>query len=203
MRILLIGATGTIGKEIAQILEVRHEVIPATRNSGIHVDIEDSVSIRKMYSQAGTLDAVICAVGSAVFKPFEQLTDEDFAFSVRDKLLGNVNVVRHGIGSLRDGGSFTLTTGTLAQEPAPAGAAYSTVNAGLEGFVRAAALEMPRGIRVNAVSPGWISETLAALGQDPSTGMPARQVAKFYLEAIEGRESGRIIAATRSEAMLP
>jgi NAD(P)-dependent dehydrogenase (short-subunit alcohol dehydrogenase family) len=198
MRILLVGATGTIGSEIAKALQERHEVVAASRRSGIHVDIEDPSSVRSMYREAGTVDAVICAVGSAVFKPFEQLTDDDWAFSVRDKLLGNVTLVRHGIDSLRDGGSFTLTTGILAQQPVPGGAAYSLVNAALEGFVRAAALEMTRGIRINAVSPGWISETLAALGQDPSGGLPAREVAKAYVEAVEGRETGRIIAAERA-----
>lgn len=198
MRILLVGATGTIGTGIAKALEGRHEVIAASRNSGIHVDIEDPESIRNMYREAGTLDAVICAVGGAAFKPFDQLTDEDFAFSVRDKLLGNVNLVRYGFGSLRDGGSITLTSGTLAQQPAPGGAAYSLVNAGLEGFVRAAALEAPRGIRVNAVSPGWLSETLAAFGQDPSGGIPARDVGSFFVAAVEGRDTGRIIVAERA-----
>lgn len=198
MRILLVGATGTIGTGIAKALEGRHEVIAASRNSGIHVDIEDLESIRNMYREAGTLDAIISATGSAVFKPFDQLTDEDFAFSAKDKLLGNVNLVRYGFGSLRDGGSITLTSGTLAQQPGPGGAAYSLVNAGLEGFVRGAALEAPRGIRVNAVSPGWLSETLTTLGRDPSSGIPARDVARFFVEAVEGRDTGRVIVADRA-----
>lgn len=198
MRILLVGATGTIGTGIAKALEGRHDVIAASRNSGIHVDIEDPESIRNMYREAGTLDAIISATGSAVFKPFDQLTDEDFAFSAKDKLLGNVNLVRYGFGSLRDGGSITLTSGTLAQQPGPGGAAYSLVNAGLEGFVRAAALEAPRGIRVNVVSPGWLSETLSALGQDPSRGIPARDVAPFFVKAVEGRDTGRVIVVERA-----
>ena len=97
MGILLVGATGTIGTGIASALKGRHEVIAASRNSGIHVDIEDPESIRNMYREAGTVDAVICAVGTAVFKPLDQLTDEDFAFSARDKLLGNVNLMRYGL----------------------------------------------------------------------------------------------------------
>jgi NAD(P)-dependent dehydrogenase (short-subunit alcohol dehydrogenase family) len=198
MRVLLVGATGTIGSEIAKALEGRHEVVAASRNSGVHVDIDDPESIVAMYREVGVVDAVICAAGSAVFAPLQQLGDDDFETSLRSKLMGSVNVVRFGIGSVRDGGSFALTTGILAQQPMPGGAAYAIVNAGLEGFVRVAALEMPRGIRVNAVSPDWISETLSTMGRDPAQGVPAHDAAKAYVEAIEGNDNGRIIAAVRA-----
>lgn len=193
MRVLLVGASGTIGTQIAEALEGRHEVLAASRHAGIRVDIVDPESIRAMYRQAGTVDAVICAAGSAAFKPLEQLSDADFAFSLESKLMGEVNVVRFGIGAVRDNGSFTITSGILAQQPAPGSAAVSLVNAGLEGFVRAAALEMPRGIRVNAVSPDWISETLLSMGQDPAHGVPAHEVAKAYVEALESSDNGRVI----------
>jgi NAD(P)-dependent dehydrogenase (short-subunit alcohol dehydrogenase family) len=192
MRILLVG-TGLIGSEIAKAVEGRHEVVKASRGAGVRVDITDSESIRAMYREVGKVDAVVIAAGGAVFKPLQELSDADFESSVRSKLMGQVNVVRYGIDAVRDGGSFTLTSGTLAQDPTVGGAMYSLVNAGLEGFTRAAALEMPRGIRVNAVSPGWISETLAAMGQDPSRGTPAREVAKAYVQAIEGHDNARVI----------
>jgi NAD(P)-dependent dehydrogenase (short-subunit alcohol dehydrogenase family) len=104
--------------------------------------------------------------------------------------MGQVNVVRLGFGNMEDGGSFTLTTGILAQAPIPGSAAISLVNAGLEGFVRAAALEAPRNIRVNAVSPPWVTETLQALKMDVSQGLPAAVVARAYVRSVTGDDTG-------------
>lgn len=197
MRILVIGAGGTLGSEVVKALKPRHEIMEAQRNSGLTVDIADSDSIRAMYAKAGQLDAVVVAAGEAAFAPFAQLKDADFQLSLRSKLMGQVNVVRFGIDALSDGGSFTLTSGVLAQQPMPGSAAISLVNAGVEGFARAAALELPRGLRVNVVSPGWVSETLSAMGQDPSNGVPAAEVAKAYVESVEGNNTGTVIPAQR------
>ena len=109
--------------------------------------------------------------------------------------MGQVNVVRAGMATIRDGGSFTLTSGVLSTEPMRGSAAISLVNAGLEGFARAAALEMPRGVRINVVSPPWVSETLEAMGRDADAGMPAAQVARAYVESVEGSENGEVLDA--------
>jgi NAD(P)-dependent dehydrogenase (short-subunit alcohol dehydrogenase family) len=109
--------------------------------------------------------------------------------------MGQINLVRVGLPYINDQGSFTLTSGVLAQQPIPGSAAISLVNAGLEGFVGAAALEATRGIRVNVVSPPWVSETLEAMGQDPSTGLPAAQVAPAYVESVESQRTGEILDA--------
>jgi len=110
----------------------------------------------------------VCAAGKAAFAGLEDLTDAGFELSVSNKLMGQVNLVRLGLARVRDGGSFTLTSGVLAAEPTPGSAAISLVNAGVEAFARAAALEMPRGTRINVVSPPWVAETLQAMGRDPS-----------------------------------
>ncbi|HET6676239.1 MAG TPA: SDR family oxidoreductase [Nitrospiraceae bacterium] len=109
-----------------------------------------------------------------------------------NKLMGQVNLVRIGRHSLKDGGSFTLTSGVLGHEPMRGSASISMVNAGVEGFVRAAALELPRGIRINAVSPPWVTETLKTLGMDLSIGLPAEQVARLYAPSVEGTGTGQI-----------
>jgi NAD(P)-dependent dehydrogenase (short-subunit alcohol dehydrogenase family) len=109
--------------------------------------------------------------------------------------MGQINVVRSGLSQIADYGSFTLTSGVLSLEPMPGSTAISPVNAGIEGFVRAAALELPRGVRINAVSPPWVKETLVALGMDPSPGMPAAEVAKAYAESVEGTKNGFVIDA--------
>jgi NAD(P)-dependent dehydrogenase (short-subunit alcohol dehydrogenase family) len=146
-----------------------------------------------MYRSIGKVDAVVCAAGQARFSPLAQLSDADFRFCLDNKLMGQVNVVRFGFEHLADRGSFTVTTGILAQAPMPGSAAISLVNAGREGFVRAAALEAPRGIRVNAVSPPWITETLQALKMDTSHGLPAAVVARTYVTSVTGRDSGAIL----------
>lgn len=198
MRILLIGATGTIGSAIAAALRGRHDVIEAShKKAAITVDIADPESIRAMYKKAGKVDAVVSAAGAGKFAPLEKLSDDDFRFSLNNKLMGQVNVVRYGFDFVNDGGSFTVTSGVLAQQPMKGSGAISLVNAGLEGFIRAAALEAPRNIRVNCISPPWVSETLKAMGQEPSGGVPADTVAKAYVRSLEGRESGLVIPVTK------
>jgi len=191
MRILVVGAGGTIGRAIVAALSVGNEVVSVSRQSaGIKVDIADPASIQAMFRSVGKLDAVVSAAGQATFAPLAKLSDADFRFCLDNKLMGQVNLVRFGLEHVADGGSFTLTTGILARSPMPGSAAISMVNAGIEGFVRAAALEAPRGIRVNAVSPPWVAETLLALKMDPSQGLPAAVVARSYVQSVMGRESG-------------
>jgi NAD(P)-dependent dehydrogenase (short-subunit alcohol dehydrogenase family) len=191
MRILVVGASGTIGRAVVAALSAGNEVISASlRKTTTKVDIADPSSIRQMYRSLGKLDAVVCAAGQAKFAPLAQLSDADFHFCLDNKLMGQVNLVRFGFEHVEDGGSFTLTTGILAQTPMPGSAAISLVNAGLEGFVRAAALEAPRKIRVNAVSPPWVTETLQALKMDESQGLPAAVVARAYVRSVTGSDSG-------------
>lgn len=201
MRILLIGATGTIGKAVAAALAPRHEVLAAARSGTANtLDIDDPESIRALMARIGQVNAIVCAAGQAAFRPFAELTGEDFALSIRSKMMGQVNAVRFGLPAVADGGSITLTSGVLAQAPMVGSAAVSLVNAGLEGFGRAAALEAPRGIRVNVVSPGWVTETLLAYKMDPAGGTPAADVAKFYVQAVEGQMKGQTLVARRASA---
>ncbi|HKE42534.1 MAG TPA: short chain dehydrogenase [Casimicrobiaceae bacterium] len=193
MRILVIGATGMIGTAVVAALSAGNEIVPASRRSAaVNVDIADPASIQKMYRSIGKVDAVVCAAGQAKFSPLTQLSDADFRFCLDNKLMGQVNVVRFGFEHLADRGSLTVTTGILAQAPLPGSAAISLVNAGLEGFVRAAALEAPRGIRVNAVSPPWVTETLWALKMD-TQGLPTAVVARTYVTSVTGRDTGAIL----------
>ena len=194
MRVLVIGATGTIGKEVVAALR-GHDVISASHAKAPEkVDIADPKSIRALYQRVGKVDAIISAAGNGAWKPLAELTDADFAFSVGHKLMGQVNVIRFGFDAVRDGGSITVTSGVLSQQPMPGSGAVSLVNAGLEGFVRAAALEAPRKIRVNVVSPPWVSETLKAMGQDPAHGLPAAGVAKTYVAAVTGAATGAVLS---------
>lgn len=195
MKIIVIGATGTIGKAVADALAGKHEVVRASRSGAVKADLEDPASLARLFETVKDVDAVVCCAGSAAFKPLAQLSDGDFQVGLRSKLMGQVNLVRTAMRHLRDGGSITLTSGVLAHEPMPGGAAISLVNAALEGFVTGAAIELPRGLRVNVVSPPWITETLVALKMDPKIGIPAADCAKAYVAAVEGRDTGKTLDA--------
>jgi len=189
MRIIVIGATGTIGAAAAAALEQRHEVVRASRSGSPSVELEDPASIVALLAAAGPVEAVVCCAASARMAPIDA-PDEAFLSGLHGKLLGQVALLRLALPHLRDGGSVTLTAGTF--DPPMAGAAFGAlVNAGLEAFVRAAALELPRGLRVNAVSPGWVRETLRAMGRDGGT--PAADVARAYVAAVEGSAQGQVI----------
>jgi NAD(P)-dependent dehydrogenase (short-subunit alcohol dehydrogenase family) len=196
MKILVIGATGTIGAPVAEALEVRHEVIRASHtHSVLTVDLGDPDSIKRLYARIGRVDAVVCVAGQTAFGPVLALSDADFTLCISSKMMGQVNLVRFGADAITDKGSFTLTSGILSRQPMPGGAAISMVNSGLEGFARGAALDLPRGLRINAVAPGWVRETLVAMKMDPASGTPAAQVAKAYVKAVEGNMTGQVLDA--------
>lgn len=198
MKIIVIGAGGTIGAEVVNALSLnKHEVVGASRSSAVTVDLDDPASIRAMFEKVRGVDAVISCAGNAVFKPFADLTDADYEIGLRSKLMGQVALARLAKDHLRDGGSITLTTGILAIHPMLGSASISMVNAGLEGFVRAAALEMPRRLRINAVSPPWVKETMVKFGMDPTPGLASAAVAKAYVAAVEGSHQGNILDPTR------
>jgi NAD(P)-dependent dehydrogenase (short-subunit alcohol dehydrogenase family) len=199
MNVVVVGATGTIGKAVVKALTPRPEIIAVSNKSGPkRLDLAARESIEAAIRSIGQMDAIINVAGLAKFGSLKELTDEDFQLSLRNKLMGQVNLVRLAVDQLADNGSITLTSGALARFPMPGSAAISLVNAGIEGFVRAAALEMPRGIRINAVSPGWVTETLRSLGMDPAGGTPSDVVAGAYVQSLEGETTGQIIDPVRT-----
>lgn len=194
MRVIVVGATGTIGSAVVAALSARHDMVKVGSKSGaVRVDLALPDSISDMFRAVGPFDALVSAAGLAKFASFEDLKDADYQFSLSNKLMGQANLVRIGRQFISDRGSFTLTSGVLSQEPMKGSVAISMVNAGLEGFVRAAAIDLPRGIRVNVVSPPWVTETLIARKMDPSIGLPAAIVAQAYVMSVEGNLTGQTI----------
>lgn len=192
----MIGAAGLIGKDVVKTLG-ESECIRASRSSDERVDISDPKSIAALFARIGMVDGIICTGGAARFKPWSELTDEDWTFSLANKLLGQVNVVRYGLKSVRPGGAITLTTGLASQYPSPGSAIITTVNAAVEAFVRAAAAEPSISVRVNAVSPGWVSETLQAMGRNPAEGIPAAEVAKITVRQFREGATGSVAPAAK------
>jgi NAD(P)-dependent dehydrogenase (short-subunit alcohol dehydrogenase family) len=195
MKILVIGATGTIGSALVEQLGNKVELITASRSSGsVPVDIADPESVKRLFSGLSDLDAVVCTVGVAPYAPLFKLSDADFEKGLHNKLMGQVNVVRFGVQALAANGSFTLTGGLASRHPFESGGALiSMCNAGLEGFVKAASRELPRNIRLNVIAPGWVRETLVKLKMDPIAGVPALRVAERYVDAIRGSMTGQVL----------
>lgn len=195
MKILIVGANGLLGSAAVAALKGRHEVIEASRSSGVSVDLAEPDSIRRMFDQVGTVDAVISCTGSVPFKPLSELMDKDFRAGFEDKVLGQVNLVQLGAEYIADGGSFTLTSGVLAREPILTGAAASLANGALESFVMAAAAELPRGIRINAVSPTVLAEASGYHEFFPGfSQVPADEVGRAYVKSVEGIQTGQVFA---------
>ncbi len=196
MRILLIGASGTIGRRIYDDFSKKHEVVKAGRSGeDAAVDITSPASIEEMYKSVGNIDSVICAAGPAKFAQFGEMTEDDVYVGIHGKMMGQVNLVLIGQKYINDGGSFTLTTGILADDPIAGSAAVSLVNGGVNSFVIAAAHEVKRGIRVNVVCPTLVEDSIEAYGDwfagfDP---VPMSRVVNGYKRSVEGLITGRII----------
>lgn len=193
MKIIVVGATGTLGSPVTQLLKQEgHEVVEATRNSSPALDLTDKDSVEAFFRQTGEIDALVCIAGDAAFAPLDALTDADVQRCADSKLMGQVNLVRRALPYLREGGSIVLTGGMLAYTPWPATAMIALVNAGVEGFVRGAALDLKDGRRIAIVHPPFVQETAAALGMDASPWPPAAKAAEAYTQALADAKNGGV-----------
>jgi NAD(P)-dependent dehydrogenase (short-subunit alcohol dehydrogenase family) len=194
MKVLLIGATGTIGQKVQERLIDKHQVVSAGYRGGEYqVDIADKASIQNLFTQVGEVDAVISTAGAAAFAPLSEMTDDQFALAWDNKLMGQINLLRVGRPHIRKGGVILLTSGMLASEPIPGSASVSAANGALNSFVKAAALELGDTLRINAISPIFVKETMEMMGMDSAAGMSASDTAKTYLTALESSMSGQVI----------
>ena len=192
--VLVIGGSGTIGSAVVRELGKRHRVITAGRSSGDHrVAIEDVASVRALFAAVGRVDDVVVACGALHVGPLAEMTQEQFRIGLDSKLMGQVNVALVAQHALNDGGSITLTSGVDAHHPLRGCANTVTVNNGIEGFARGAAVELQRGLRINVVNPTLLEESAAKFeslfhGFEP---VPASRVALAYSRCVEGAESGK------------
>jgi NADP-dependent 3-hydroxy acid dehydrogenase YdfG len=195
MKIILIGGAGTLGSAVDKALKARHEIVKVGRKSGdLQVDITNPASIEQLFSKIGEFDAVVSTAGDVHFGPLAEFTQDKFQIGLHSKLMGQVNLVVLGLKHIRNGGSFTLTTGQINEDPIGVGASGAMVNGGLEAFARSAAIELPRGLRINVVSPTVTEEAWSAFGpffpgQKP---VPASEAALGYVKSVEGMQTGKI-----------
>ena len=196
MKILIVGGNGTIGKKVSKYFSKKHEVIIGGRNSGdVTIDIADSESIKLMFETIGKVDAVVCAAGEAKWAQFASMTEEDFYIGIKSKLMGQVNLVRIGKDYVNPGGSFTLSTGILADHPVSLTTSAAMVNGAIHSFVKAVSLELEHNIRINVVSSGLVEDAVDIYeayfpGHNP---IPMKKVVNGFVKSIQGSGNGEII----------
>jgi NAD(P)-dependent dehydrogenase (short-subunit alcohol dehydrogenase family) len=196
LKILVVGAAGDVGKAACNELGARHDIIPVGRTSGAYqVDVADIAAVRAMYRAVGHVDAVVSCAGDTTFAPLDKLDQDTFMVGLRQKVMGQVNLVLAGLDIIADGGSFTLTSGVLDRDPIRMGANAATANGALAGFVKSAAIEMPRGLRINVVSPGMLDVSAPVYGKWFPGHKPvsSSDVGLAYSKCVEGALNGQVV----------
>lgn len=197
MKIILVGATGTIGKHVkALLVSEGHEVISVGRSKGdVRADISDPASVKRMYQEIGAFDALVSTSGEVAFAPLAELTPDKWQMSLGSKLLGQINLVQEGLNFIREKGSFTLVSGIVGEEPIATGVAAATVNGALESFVKAAALELPKGLRINIVTPTWLADSSFGPYFPGFLPVEGSVVAQAFKKSVLGIQNGAVIKA--------
>ena len=195
MKILIIGGNGTIGKKVTERLSEKYEVLVAGRNSGdVKVDFSDSKSIKSMFEKVGKVDSIIAIAGDAKWDKFENLSEDDFYIGIKSKLMGQVNVVRIGKYYLNPGGSITLSTGILADDPVDMTTSAAMVNGAIHSFVKAVVLEL-NNIRVNVVCSDLVEDAYEKYKDyfPGNTPVPMHKIVDGYVKCVGGKINGRIL----------
>lgn len=195
MKIVIVGASGTIGSAVSDLLAKDHQVIRVGHSQGdARVDMRDPASIRELFAKLGQFDALVVASGSVAFNALTEMTDEEWQLGIQSKLMGQINLTRAAIPHLNDRGSITLISGILSEEPINWGASVTTINGAVEHFVKAAACELPRGLRINVVSPTVLAESMDKYASffPGFVPVPAAKVAQAYQKSVLGVQTGQV-----------
>jgi NAD(P)-dependent dehydrogenase (short-subunit alcohol dehydrogenase family) len=198
MKVILIGATGVLGKIILLALKNhRHEVVTVSRkgNTDYNADISDSAQIKKLFDDVGSFDTLINAAGHCWIGPFEEMTEENIYFGIKNKMMGQINLIMIGKDYISKGGSFTLTSGFISDDPIKGASNYAMVNGAIDNFVFAVSIELKNEIRINAVSPGWVVENYDGYMDGPVKGqypVSHEKIAHAYYKSAFGYLSGQV-----------
>lgn len=196
MKIIIVGAFGDVGTAACAALGARNDLIRAGRSTGdVCVDMADRASVDAMYDRLGPVDAVVCTAGEVHFAALEDQTEETLMIGLQRKVMGQINLVLAGLKRVNAAGSFTLTSGVLDRDPIRTGVGAATANGALGGFVVGAAIEMPRHLRLNGVSPGLLDSSVPRYGawfpgHDP---VSSERVGRAYVKSVEGAMTGQVL----------
>lgn len=195
MKIVIVGASGTVGSAVSELLAQDHQVIRVGHSQGdATVDMRDPASIKALFAKLGQFNALVVASGSVAFNGLTEMSDEQWQVGLESKLMGQINLTRAAIPYLNDKGSITLISGILSEEPINWGVSASTVNGAIDHFVKAAACELPRGLRINVVSPTVLEESMDKYADffPGFVPVPAAKVAQAYKKSVLGIQTGQV-----------
>jgi NAD(P)-dependent dehydrogenase (short-subunit alcohol dehydrogenase family) len=195
MKIIIVGATGTMGKHLAKAFESEHEIIRvASKGGDIQTDITSPESVLNLFKQVGSFDALISTAGPTHVGSWKNMTEKEFRKGLEGKLMGQINLVLAEQHYINPKGSFTLISGALSHEPVLNFANASAANGAIDAFVRAAAIELQNGVRINAVSPTVIEDSPQYFpffpGEIPVT---MKQLEYGFRKSVFGANTGQII----------
>lgn len=191
MNAIIIGGTGLIGSAVTSLLRGKGwNVLPVSRTTNPAIDITIAQNIEHFFTNVAPADAIIVAAGDGAMIDLSDIHPNALDISTRGKLWGQMQVVSKGMNKLKPHGVFVLTGGILAYKPFPKTSLMATTNAAVEGFVRAASLDLTEGRRIIVVHPDWVKETAVKAGMDGSTFPDAEETAKAYWRAIQSKETG-------------
>ncbi|MEL7026908.1 MAG: short chain dehydrogenase [Pseudomonadota bacterium] len=196
MKVIVVGASGDIGQIASSALKPKHDIVTVGRKSGDYqVDVSDLAAVKALYRDIGAFDAVVSCAGDASFAPLAELDQSSFMVGLQQKVMGQVNLVLAGQDMIADGGSFTLTSGVLDRDPVLSGTNAATANGALAGFVKSAANELTRSLRINVVSPGLLDVSAPRYGDLFPGHRPvaSEDVARAYIKCVEGSGTGQIV----------
>lgn len=196
-KVLILGSTGLVGSALVEKLKGSVEVVEASFNHPENpFDLANPDSLKALFEKVGNVDAILCTAGVANLSDWAAADDSEWDFGIKNKMMGQINTLRFGEKYVNDGGAIVLTSGVLAQYPFKGSSIVTTVNAAVEAAVKSASVEVDR-IRFNAVSPGWVAETMVAMGMDPEPGLPASKVAQYYIDLMNESASGDVVVAMK------
>lgn len=191
MKIAVIGGTGTVGTGIVNLLKKEYEVISTGKTRGdFNVDLLDPKSIQRFFNEVKDLDGIISTIGDGKMGTLQEMKSDDFNHAFQSKIVANVNLFQEVTKHLKDGSFMIVTSGIAATNPIPGASTLSAACAAIEAWVRSASVEETNGIRINAVSPAFVKETMELFGMDSSTGISAHDTARVYQYLIDNKADG-------------
>ena len=197
MKIVIVGASGTIGRCVVEALKPANQIISVGLKDGDYlVDMTSTGSIQSLFESIGSFDALVATAGIAYFGPFDKMTETDFRVGLDSKLMGQINLVMVGQNYINPKGSITLTSGTLSDDPVCMGAAISSVNGAINSFVKAASVELSNGIRINAVAPGVAEDSPEFHPYFPGMVPDSmNRLSMAYIKSVLGAQTGQVFKA--------
>ena len=196
-KVLVLGSTGLVGSALVEKLKGSVEVVESSYSHPENpFDLSNPETLKALFEKVGKVDAILCTAGVVDMSDWATADDSEWDFGIKNKMMGQINTLRFGEKYVNDNGVIVLTSGVLAQYPFKGSSIVTTVNAAVEAAVKSASVEVGR-IRINAVSPGWVAETMVAMGMDPEPGLPAADVAQHYIDLMNESTSGDVVVAMK------